>query len=230
MVSQILFGERFSIAEASGYWLKIVTLFDGYEGWIDSSQGGYALFSEITEGVIAACEIVCEEMNGTRCILPAGSELFNLSEKYSSFSAGNLSYSITGKLPASFTADETVVQTASRFLNSPYLWGGRTQWGFDCSGFVQIVYKIQGIALPRDAAAQSGQGKMVNFIEESLPGDILFFSGESDNISHVGILIAPGKVIHSSGKVRTDTIDHQGIWNSESGNYTHRLRLIRRVI
>ena len=119
---------------------------------------------------------------------------------------------------------------ALQFLDSPYLWGGRSIFGIDCSGFTNIVFKITGIQLRRDAWQQSEQGILVNFIDEARPGDLAFFQNEEGKITHTGILLGNGKIIHASGRVRIDTIDHYGIYNEEQQRYSHQLRLIRRMI
>ena len=116
------------------------------------------------------------------------------------------------------------------FLNVPYLWGGKSPFGIDCSGFTQTVYKLCGYSLLRDAKQQATQGEVLSFIEESEPGDLAFFDNEEGNITHVGILLDGNRIIHASGKVRIDKLDHQGIFNLEKNDYTHRLRLISKII
>jgi len=228
MISQVLFGERFRVSVSSGNWLKITTEFDSYEGWIDSLHGGYKVFREEADGIIAIREMMCTEENGSSLIIAPGSELFNLSDDFASFSIVDKTYLLQEGSSLLFCPDSSVTDTALQFLNTPYLWGGRTPWGIDCSGFVQIVFKIHGIALPRDASQQATIGHTVNFISDAKPGDVLFF-GENESISHTGILLSPGTIIHSSGTVRTDKVDHQGIWSDEQNRYTQKLRIIRRV-
>jgi cell wall-associated NlpC family hydrolase len=101
--------------------------------------------------------------------------------------------------------------------------------GIDCSGLVQIAFKIHGIAMPRDASQQAQKGVTINFISDAKPGDILFFSADTDNISHTGLLLSKETIIHAAGRVKRDRVDHQGIWCSEANRYTHRLRLIKRM-
>ena len=122
-----------------------------------------------------------------------------------------------------------IITTALRFLNSPYLWGGRTPLGIDCSGFTQMVYRLQGIDLPRDAYQQSEVGTTLSFIEESEAGDLAFFDDQEGKITHVGIMLEDNHIIHASGKVRIDRIDQQGIFNKETGKHTHKLRLIKSI-
>ena len=122
-----------------------------------------------------------------------------------------------------------LLENAYMYLNSPYLWGGRSPFGIDCSGFTQMVFKLCGISLPRDTGQQVELGVTINLIEESKTGDLVFFDNAEGKISHVGIIIPGNQIIHASGKVRIDRIDHQGIYNDEMKNYSHNLRVIKRI-
>ena len=123
-----------------------------------------------------------------------------------------------------------LINTAFLYLNAPYLWGGKTPFGIDCSGFTQMVYKLNGYNLFRDASQQATQGEALSFIEESEPGDLAFFDNEEGNIIHVGIIMENNYIIHASGKVRIDRLDHLGIFNPETQKHTHKLRVIKKVI
>ncbi|HRG90423.1 MAG TPA: C40 family peptidase, partial [Chitinophagales bacterium] len=119
-------------------------------------------------------------------------------------------------------------RVAMRYLNAPYLWGGRSPFGIDCSGFTQVVFKFADVQLMRDAYQQAEQGAMVNFVEESQPGDLAFFSNDNGKIIHVGIVLKDQRIIHSSGKVRIDRLDHFGIYNADTKKYSHQLKVIKR--
>jgi cell wall-associated NlpC family hydrolase len=123
-----------------------------------------------------------------------------------------------------------IIENAYMYLHSPYLWGGRTPFGIDCSGFTQMVYKLAGIRLKRDASQQAEQGTLINLIDEARQGDLAFFDNEEGRIIHVGIMLPNNKIIHASGKVRIDSIDHHGIYNLETKKYTHNLRIIKRFV
>jgi cell wall-associated NlpC family hydrolase len=127
-------------------------------------------------------------------------------------------------------AKDNLIDTAILYLNTPYLWGGKTPFGIDCSGFTQMVYKINGYPLKRDASQQVEQGEALSFIEESEPGDLAFFDNPEGDITHVGIIMKDNYIIHAHGKVRIDRLDHTGIFNIQTNLHTHKLRVIKRII
>ena len=164
-------------------------------------------------------------------IMP-GSTLPGLKPETGEFMIGERLFRVKGEVEkkTSLTSPHGIESTALSFLNAPYLWGGRSLFGIDCSGFAQVVYKICGIPLPRDANQQVEMGSAVNFVSESVPGDLAFFGESEEDITHVGIILDGGRIIHSSGKVRIDKFDHQGIFVRETGSYSHSLRVIHNYL
>jgi gamma-D-glutamyl-L-lysine dipeptidyl-peptidase len=121
------------------------------------------------------------------------------------------------------------------FMGAPYLWGGRTPSGVDCSGLIQMLYILMGIYLPRDASQQVLEGDAVELLDLCEPGDLAFFENEEGRIVHVGLILTRNddgdlRIAHASGRVRIDRLDHQGIFDQEAGSYSHKLRTIRRVL
>ncbi|MFH0896391.1 MAG: C40 family peptidase [Bacteroidota bacterium] len=237
MVTQLLFGECFSILETASYWLRIHNAFDDYEGWISALQfqpiSGETFDKMIrTHPESAADMLQLVFINDEESYLPVvlGSSLPYIAGN--SFYVENIKYTYEGNIikPEKPLRRETITDIAYLYLNAPYLWGGRSPLGIDCSGFVQMVYKICGKPLPRDAHQQANLGETLNLLEEALPGDLAFFDNEEGHIIHTGIILAGGKIIHSSGSVRIDAIDHNGIFSYRSRKYTHRLRLLKRII
>ena len=231
MLSQVLFGEKYTIIGQAGHWYRIETIFDHYMGWVDinhlqqSEEGGGLT------GQVLNRSLLCFKNDKTRLVLEAGCEVYNPDFENKVFSAGENVYGTCSEFSESYvTISESIADTAMRFINSPYIWGGRIPSGIDCSGFVQLVYKIHGIEIPRDSWQQAAAGESINFIEESIPGDLVFFDNDIGKISHVGMILSKGLVIHASGRVRIDTIDHQGIYKNEIKGYSHKLRTIRRII
>ncbi|MBK9225245.1 MAG: C40 family peptidase [Flavobacterium sp.] len=232
IVSQVLFGEHFQILEVSKQWSKIKLQFDDYEGWVDSKQ--YQIISEssynqLCEEVIVLNSDLIEYVTGPNNFLmpiPLGSSL-----SFLNFNEININnYDFEGMKISGIKAKANIVNTSFMYLNSPYLWGGKTPFGIDCSGFTQMVYKLNGYHLLRDASQQALQGEALSFIEESEPGDLAFFDNEDGKIIHVGIIMKDNYIIHASGKVRIDRLDHLGIYNAEINKHTHKLRVIKKVI
>lgn len=231
MLSQVLFGERYSIIDKAGSWIKISTDFDNYTGWIDANHLQHSVVEENISGHVLNRSLVCFKPDNTRMVLEAGCEIFNpdFSEKF--FYAGKNRYTIPGEFSKSFIAsDDSFGDSALKFINSPYIWGGRIPSGIDCSGLTQLVYKIKGINIPRDSWQQAESGSAIDFIDQADPGDLVFFDNERGKISHVGMILSRGLVIHASGRVRVDSIDHQGIFKPEINGYSHKLRTIRRIV
>jgi cell wall-associated NlpC family hydrolase len=236
MITQILFGETFNILEEKGNWFLIRLHLDGYEGWIDKKQALIVTHEFIEKLKKNSNHFVTEKnaecyckndsthlMLGKGCSLPLfANNTFHLGHKeFTTLTKARI-------FPKKFTSSK-IVSTAQDYLNTPYLWGGRSIYGIDCSGFVQTVYHQCGKILPRDASQQALHGLTIDFIDEALPGDLAFFDNPSGEIIHVGILLGANKIIHASGRVKTDTIDHNGIYSSEYGTYSHSLRIIKRV-
>jgi len=227
LVSQVLYGEHFKVLEQRKAWSKIRIAFDNYEGWIDNKQ-----YQEISETEYRSLEnspcLLSNELieyvhdeNNLLITVPLGASLQPLSLLNHTHDGENIS----GKQPK-----RKLIETALLYLNSPYLWGGKTPFGIDCSGFSQMVYKLNGHKLLRDAYQQATQGEALSFIEESEPGDLAFFDNAEGNIIHVGIIMEDNYIIHAHGKVRIDRLDHSGIYNVDKRIHTHKLRVIKKVI
>ena len=232
MLNQVLFGERYRILDQVDHWLKIVTEFDNYTGWIDKNHLQHSPDDDTTHGFVLNRSLLCYKPDKTKMILEAGCEIYNPDFEMNTFTAGNTVFSATSGFSKAFiSTGESLSDTAMRFINSPYIWGGRIPSGLDCSGYTQLIYKIHGKPIPRNSWMQAEVGETITFLEETMPGDLVFFDDDpGGNISHVGMMISRSLVIHASGRVRIDPIDHQGIYKQEAGGYSHHLRTIRRVV
>jgi hypothetical protein len=227
LVSQVLYGEIFKVLEQRKSWSRIRLAFDKYEGWIDNKQ--YLEISEEiyksikSEGHLLSKDLIeyVEDENQQLTTIPLGASLNGLQLLKHKFE-GN---TISSKYPK-----EHLITIAFTYLNAPYLWGGKTPFGIDCSGFTQMVYKLNGYHLLRDASQQATQGIALSFIEESEPGDLAFFDNNEGQITHVGIIMENNYIIHAHGKVRIDRLDHSGIYNVDKKMHTHKLRVIKKII
>nr|WP_314896981.1 C40 family peptidase [uncultured Flavobacterium sp.] len=232
IVSQVLFGEHFEILEQLKQWSRIKMQYDDYEGWIDSKQFqliSESSFNQLSEDAIILNADLIEYITAPNNLLipiPLGSSISFLN--YNDINTSNFDFE--GTKISGIKPKEGLINTAFLYLNAPYLWGGKTPFGIDCSGFTQMVYKLNGYKLLRDASQQATQGEPLSFIEESEPGDLAFFDNEEGNIIHVGIIMEDNYIIHASGKVRIDRLDHLGIYNPEINKHTHKLRVIKKII
>ena len=227
MGSQMLAGERYEVIDRAGSWNKVRLMYDGYAGWIDSDHLSEYSHEEESESLILGKDTPVSLADGSIITMPAGSEIYNPDIRSGVFKVGNIEIKAMGEIEVA-PLKEQMTETAKRFLGTPYLWGGRTSMGIDCSGLVQTVYKVHGISIPRDSFMQAEKGVTVNLLSDALPGDLMFFDNAQGNITHVGMYFEEGVIIHSSGKVRLDRVDHQGIFRRDEKRYTHRLRLIKR--
>lgn len=213
-------------------WVQIELAFDNYIGWIDAKQ--YQPITEEHYTVLNNTPIVLNSdlveyittPNNQLTSITLGASLSFLDNEEINTSK----YSFEGIKVCGQKPKSDLVKTAFMYLNAPYLWGGKTPFGIDCSGFTQMVYKLNGYSLLRDASQQATQGEALSFIEESEPGDLAFFDNEEGNIIHVGIMMENNYIIHASGKVRIDRLDHLGIYNAEVNRHTHKLRVIKKII
>lgn len=236
MTDQVLFGEDFEILEVNNQWMYIKRRTDAYEGWFNSRH--YLPCTEDWINQMAESPYYILQLPFNRLtvdnsplILPAGSILPFFDKENKRFKLREKEYTLHENLEKEeYKKSKLIETTALQFINAPYLWGGKTVFGMDCSGFTQILYRIAGIDIPRDSHQQVNHGTTVGFVEEAQTGDLAFFGNEEGRITHTGIMLEGGRIIHASGKVRVDLIDQQGIYNKELKRYTHRLRVVKRMI
>lgn len=234
MVSQLLFGEHFEILETQAKWALIRVAHDKYECWIGNKQ-----YLKISDAFADALNKNSFPLTGDllQIATDSGNHAYPLVlgsllpyYRAGSFNIEQTEYRYEGDVVEFRKNREQILSNAMMYLNAPYLWGGRSPFGVDCSGFTQMAYKLAGLALKRDAYQQAEQGITLSFLEEAEPGDLAFFDNEDGRIIHVGIVLQDNMIIHASGKVRIDKLDHYGIFNTETKSYSHQLRLLKKLI
>lgn len=208
MVNQLLLGEPVELLEQEKQWVRVRSLVDDYQGWVDSKM----------------LHDLEEELSSYKESIHRNSELIKELN-----TGGFAPYGHFAK--ANAKKNTTLIEDAHMFIGAPYLWGGKSVMGIDCSGFTQVILGVHGVELPRDASDQSELGETIPFTETAETGDLAFFDNEEGKIIHVGIIVKEEvtKIIHASGQVRKDTLDHQGIYAADRGEYSHQLRLIKRI-
>lgn len=231
MVSQLLFGEYVVKGEEKDDFVAVVCQYDGYEGWVQANQlAGVAEMATTTTYVANSDTAV--RINGVAKLVSPGTPVYEPGRALS-FEGTTISYPSDGVTywdvgnsrgePA-----EQLEKLYSPYLYTPYLWGGKSVFGIDCSGLVQQIFKLLGIKLLRDAYLQAGQGQRIGQVSDALAGDLAFFQNEKGRVTHVGMVLNKNRIVHASGRVRIDTLDNDGIVQPESGKRTHHLHSIRR--
>jgi hypothetical protein len=211
-VSQLIFGETYEVLEENEKWYFIEASFDQYRGWIDKKQFSPQVFEVDTHRVFA---------------FPSALQAFE--NKYILMPLGAF-------VPEDFQSQLLTLNEAlalfKTYIGVPYVWGGKTNFGYDCSGFTQSFFKTLGISLKRDAYQQATEGTDVMLLSEAKTGDLAFFDNADGRITHVGVILENNgtfEILHASGELRIDILDHQGL-NKKSEGYSHNLRLIRRIL
>lgn len=236
MMTELLFGDACIVYEYDKTWARIRNKADGYEGWLTTkmltpiSEEEYVAYNPLTQPVVSSyyAEAFNDE-TGEHLLLTGGSVLPEYRQD-GTFRVKDTRFHINPAYVAVKIASESLLDTAFKYLNCPYLWGGKNALGIDCSGLTQVVFRIHGVQLLRNACQQVNQGELVPFLQDARPGDLAFFDHDDERISHVGIIAGKGKILHASGCVHIDKLDNEGIYSEERGFYTHKLRLIKRML
>ena len=238
IVTQLLFGELVEILEASKAkknWCKIRCDYDGYEGWMDIRQLRRIgeMDAEMYRQNHAFCLDLTAILTNNNHFLPITMGAILPMFDGMNLQLGDKHYAFNGQAvqnKAIKATPELIIKFARRYLFAPYLWGGKSPFGIDCSGFTQTVFRMAGIRLRRDASQQVEQGRLVDFVDQTQAADLAFFENDKGKIIHVGIVLEGNQIIHAAGQVRIDRLDHQGIYNEERNLYSHKLRLIKRFL
>ncbi len=235
MVTQWLFGETAEVLEREEKWSRLRFDHDGYEGWVDNKQIAACTTPNYDPDLRVIDQSTIADLGDRQVLLPYGGVVPFYEEGTILWQDHRIPVqAVTNHRPDLERAD-LMEFYLHPFLGAPYLWGGRTPSGVDCSGLTQMLFILMGIYLPRDASEQAGEGDAVELLDLSEPGDLAFFENAEGAIVHVGVILTRSeegdlRIAHASGRVRIDKLDHQGIFNHEDGTYSHKLRLVKRVL
>lgn len=229
-VTQWLYGETADVLERGAKWTRLRFHHDEYEGWADNKQLAPARDGVDLRPVRSIEQFMHVATASGALVLPFGAVLPAYSEGRFEIGAERLAFPGRTTAQANGTAVMRLLSLKDQWLNTPYLWGGRSPFGVDCSGLTQMLFLAGGIKLPRDAWQQAGLGNTVDLIDLATTGDLAFFDNEDGKIVHVGIVLEHRRILHASGRVRIDSLDQEGIYNAAEKKYTHKLRTVKRVV
>lgn len=240
LVTELLFGECYSVLLTQGNWLRIEAAADNYLGWIDYKQhrpvsDAYfkAWLAQDHPRVLDVVQVVSTATARQPITLGCRLPFFDgMTLKLGDDNA--LFYNGPATNPGQASQPERQLALLRKmgqyFLSAPYVWGGKNIFGLDCSGLMQTLFGLVGVPLPRDARQQIGLGEPVDFVTQARPGDLAFFDNADGAIVHVGVVMDDGLILHAHGEVRLDPLDHHGIFNRDRQKYSHKLRLIKRLL
>ncbi len=232
--TQILFGESVkALGEEIGAWIKVETCWDSYQGWVLKNQMCWQN-QEVVPEYILSPQGGYVYKNGSKLIMPFGASLPYLNNH--NFAFGNNAFSVDGALwqpNTNLLNNKNLNNICTAYMHAPYMWGGRTNFGIDCSGFSAMVYKYFNVPLMAKASWQCTQGQVVDFLQNIVGGELAFFDDENGDITHVGIMLNESEIIHASettGFIAIDDLDNEGIINRLTGKRTHHLRVVKKII
>ncbi|PTX14351.1 SH3 domain-containing protein [Pontibacter mucosus] len=234
IVTQLTFGECYEVVAREGNWLQLQLAADDYRGWIDVKQHTPVSSDYYKEWCNTrhprALDLV-QMVSNADVRIPVGIGCYLPFFDGMSIRIGEERYQYTGRAsnPSATATPAQLIKVANSFLKAPYLWGGKSVFGIDCSGFTQLVFGICGYKLPRDAYQQVSHGEEVHFVTQAQSGDLAYFSNPEGRITHVGLVLEGQQIMHAHGEVRIDTLDHNGIYNADRKRYSHNLRIIKRI-
>ena len=226
MITQLVFGEIVELLEEDKQWRKVRSYVDQYEGWVDekllSPLSDKELKRWMDEQTLLYNPYIKLDSDSGEITLTKGAFIADIPVG-THFNIGKNVYTVMEKVVP--VPMETIL-IAKSYLNAPYLWGGKTLFGIDCSGFTQMVYRLLNYSIPRDAHQQAEDGQEIE-LQDAAPGDLAFFQNDKGKITHVGIILENNQIIHAHGKVRIDQLDKTGIYNTDKETYSHTLSFVK---